>query len=230
MKLGLLQCDHVLDQFRHIDGDYDAMFARWLPGEWRVYDVARQHLPGNLDECDLWVGTGSKASVYDDEPWIHLYAALVRRLHDSRKPFLGVCFGHQMMGHALGGRVAKSSRGWGVGMHQFVVHQTEPWMMPPLQSVSVLMSCQDQVEDLPPGAVALAGDDHCPAGIFRVGRMLGIQGHPEWTPAYAAALLAHRAQRIGEERAAAARATLDQPAHCAEFANWVRRFVSNSDL
>ena len=229
MKFGLLQCDHVLDQFRPIAGDYDEMFARWLPGAWRVYDVAAQQLPEDFDECDLWVGTGSKASVYDDDPWIHAYAAWVRRAYEARAPFLGVCFGHQMMGHALGGRVAKSWRGWGVGMHEFTVHQTERWMIPPLKAVHVLMSCQDQVEELPPDAVVLAGDDHCPVGIFRVGRMLGIQGHPEWIPGYAEALLAHRAARIGEERARAARATLGQAASNTQFEQWVRRFVTDSD-
>jgi GMP synthase-like glutamine amidotransferase len=226
MNYGLLQCDHVLEQFRPIAGDYQDMFAGWLPGAWRVYDLPAGQAPTGLDECDAYVTTGSRFSVYDDEPWIHAFAALVRRIHAAGKPFLGVCFGHQMMGHALGGRVEKSSRGWGVGVHRFQVHHAEPWMQPPAPSFHVLMSCQDQVSILPPGATVLAGDDHCPVGMFRLGSLLGIQGHPEWSPAYAEALLRHRRDRIGPAVVDAALASLSQPLDGTLLRDWTERFLT----
>lgn len=219
MTVGLLQCDHVAGEFLHIAGDLDAMFQRWLPADWRVYDLTAGHCPAP-HECDAWVATGSRFSVYDDVPWINAFAQLVREIHAARRPFLGVCFGHQMMAHALGGKVARSPRGWGVGVHTFAVHQREPWMEPPLESVSVLMSCQDQVEDLPPDSVVLASNDHCPVAMYCYGTLLGIQGHPEWDPSYAAALLEARRQRIGAERADAAAATLATPRHSKELARW----------
>lgn len=226
MKLGLLQCDHSADSVRPIAGDYDDMFANWLPAEWRVYDLTIGEQPGILDECDAYVATGSKASVYDDEPWIHQFAALTRRIRAEEKPFLGVCFGHQMMGHALGGRVAKSPNGWGVGVHTFEITKTEPWMQPSANSINLLMSCQDQVLELPPGAEVLAGNAHCPVGLFRVGRMLGIQGHPEFSPAYAKALLRPRRERIGPDTVDAALATLNRPLDAALIAGWVRAFFA----
>ncbi len=227
MKLGLLQCDHVDEAFHGIAGDYNDMFARWLPADWRVYDLPAGESPRSLGECDAWVSTGSYLSVYDDVPWIHNFAAVVRALHAERRPFLGVCFGHQMMGHALGGRVAKSPRGWGNGVHEFRVHQTEPWMRPPLESVNLLMSCRDQVEQLPPGAQVLAGDAHCPVGIFRLGTLLGIQGHPEWSREYAEALLLSRHDRIGADLVAQARATLHQPTEASELAAWTSRYFED---
>jgi GMP synthase-like glutamine amidotransferase len=223
--IGLLQCDHVADRFRSVSGDYDAMFREWLPGEWRAYDITALESPACIDECDAYVTTGSRASVYDDQPWIHFLADLVRRIDSADIPFLGMCFGHQMMAHALGGRVARSSKGWAVGVHEFSVTTRESWMDPPLETFSVLMSCQDQVEELPRDAVVLASNAHCPVGLFRIRNMLGLQGHPEFPPAYAEALLKHRAAIIGKERVDAALATLARPVNRSELSSWASRFL-----
>jgi GMP synthase-like glutamine amidotransferase len=226
MKLGLLQCDHVQEALQPEFGDYDGMFQRWLPGDWRVYDLTKGERPAEMDECDAYITTGSKASVYDDELWVNGFAQLVRDIHAANKPFLGVCFGHQMMAHALGGAVAKSPKGWGIGIHEFRVVHKEAWMQPPLENVRVLMSCQDQVEQLPPGAKVLAGNEFCPVGIYQVGNMLGVQGHPEFTVEYSEALMLKRVDRIGAEKVAAAQATLRLGAHSAEFAKWALAFLA----
>jgi GMP synthase-like glutamine amidotransferase len=227
MKVGLLQCDHVAPELRRIAGDYDAMFRAWLPVDWRVFDLTQGDVP-EAGACDAWVITGSRFSVYDDVPWIHKLAGLVRDIHTLGWPLVGVCFGHQMIAHALGGRVAKTSRGWSVGVHEFRVTRHEAWMDPPLETVSLLMSCQDQVEELPPGAAVLAASDQCPVAIFRVRSLLGIQGHPEWGLDYAAGLLSLRAERVGAERVEAARASFTRDRNSAELSRWAMNWISGA--
>ena len=225
MTYGLLQCDHVDGANRHLAGDYLDMFSAWLPGDWRVFDLTAEDFPAP-DACDAWVATGSRHSVNDDIPWIHRFADLVRAIDAARAPFAGVCFGHQMMGHALGGRVSKSPRGWGIGVQTFHVHQAEPWMDPPLSTVNLFMSCQDQVEALPPGATVIASNVHCPVALFRHNSLLGIQGHPEWRMPYARALLDQRTPRLGQAYASHALGTLDRVRHSSEVAHWVRNWFA----
>jgi GMP synthase-like glutamine amidotransferase len=217
MKVGLLVCDP--------GRGFESLYRAWLQTEFTEYDLHQGERPRALDECDAYIATGSKSSVYDDEPWIHQFAALTREIHAANKPFVGVCFGHQMMGHALGGRVARSPNGWGIGVHSFEIHQTQQWMRPAAASVNLIMSCQDQILALPPGTEVLAGNAHCPAGIVQMGRMLGIQGHPEFTAEYARELLLLRRDRIGPESTDQALATLSQPLDGPLLAEWVRNFI-----
>lgn len=231
MTIGLLLCDHVAQPLQSIAGDYDVMFRNWLSpafpdADWRIYDLPAGQLPADLFECDFYVTTGSKASVYEHEAWILVFADLVRAISQAELPMVGVCFGHQMIAHALRGRTAKSQRGWGIGVHTFQVSTPQPWMQPAARQFSLLMSCQDQVEVLPPGSVVLASSAHCPVALYQTGTMLGIQGHPEWTPAYAQALLNLRRERIGSALVEAAEQTLAAPLSGKLLASWVKNWLS----
>ena len=112
-----------------------------------------------------------------------------------------------------------------MGIHRFPVLRQAPWMQPPLASFGVVMSCQDQVTELPPGATLLAGTAECPVGMFQVGRMLAIQGHPEYTPEYARAQMESRRERIGAATVEAGLATLSDARHSVELGAWIRRFL-----
>lgn len=228
MKVGLLQCDHIADRFRPITGgDYDHLFRRLLPDlEWVVYDVVNNVFPGAIDECDAYICSGSVHSVYEDIPWILRLKSLVRQLYDHQKLFIGVCFGHQMMAEALGGKVGKADGGWCVGVHTFEVIEREDWMVPFQPKFNMLMSCQDQVLTLPPESTVLARTADCPVGLFRVGeRMLGMQAHPEFTKAYARALMEGRRERIGADRVEAGLGTLALGLDSDDISNWLLEFL-----
>jgi GMP synthase-like glutamine amidotransferase len=235
MRIGLLECDHVDEHNLSVAGDYGDMFASLLRRaaphvELRHYDVSGAgELPATTDECDAWLCTGSRRSVYDDVDWIRDLAGFVREVHASRSPFVGVCFGHQLIAHALGGRTERSAEGWGVGAHELDLVRREPWMQPVVDRPTLLFMHQDQVRRVPDGSVVLACALHCEIAAFRVGNtMLGIQAHPEFRPGYLAALLDDRLDRIGSEATARARQSLDRPTDDDAVARWIVRFLEQA--
>jgi len=220
VRLGLLVCDHVDDRFLGIDGDYDAMFAELLPWADLVpYDAVNDVLPASPDECDGWVVTGSRYSVYDRMPWLDRLHGFVRDIRTAGAPYLGICFGHQLLAHAVGGRTTKADVGWGVGAHDM---KTGVDGLP--DSLRLLYLHQDQVVEVPDGGVVLASADHCPVAALQVDeQMLGIQAHPEFSADYLAALLHAREERIGQDVVDAALRSLDAPRDEAVVAGWLRR-------
>ncbi len=233
MTFGLLQCDHVQPEFLGIAGDYDAMFRALFAAhapevKLRVFDLRAGDFPENPSLCDAWITSGSAASVYEDEAWLHRFAALVRDIRAAGTPYIGICFGHQMLAHALGGRVACSPRGWGVGAKEVKLSaQNRPaWIDPPLDSYRLLLSHQDQVEELPPGGRTLGGNAHCPNSMIAVGSsMIGFQGHPEYPAGYAKALMLSRRDRIPPAIIDAALPTFDTPPDTAAVMSWILRFA-----
>ncbi|MDH4119756.1 MAG: gamma-glutamyl-gamma-aminobutyrate hydrolase family protein [Acidimicrobiia bacterium] len=234
MRLGLLVCDHVHPDLRSIAGDYNDMFAELFSAfgdlDLVEYDLTESRFPSSVRECDAWITTGSKRSVYENEGWIHGLADLVREFARSDVPFVGVCFGHQMMAHALGGEVRRSPNGWGVGSKVVHVPRSEPWMEVEGWrggSFRVLNSHADQVDKLPRGAEVLGSNEHCPVSVMRLGpRMLGIQGHPEFVPEYSRRLMeVRRGRLIPETVVDAGLASLDDPPDQALLARWIVGFV-----
>jgi GMP synthase-like glutamine amidotransferase len=236
MKIGLLECDHVLDRFRHIAGDYREMFAalfdRHAPQiALQSFDVCNGEFPPSLDACDAYLTTGSRFSAYDDVDWIHTLKNFMRRIQEAKKPFVGVCFGHQILAEALGGKVSRAETGWGVGARSVEIIKTESWMLPMRSICALQYMHQDQVERLPEDGVVIGRSNHCPVAMFRVGdSMLGIQAHPEFPKAYSEALLLDRVERIGEERVKAALASLDQPTDESVVAKWIVEFLEGQNL
>jgi len=226
MKIAFLNCDHVNEDLRHIQGDYLDMFEELLPrAKFQVFGVSQGHFPEGAGGFDVYLVNGSRRSVYDDVDWIHELKRFVREIQAAGKKFLGVCFGHQLLAEALGGKVAKSANGWCVGVQEFNVLSKEKWMKPPLENLNLLMMCQDQVQVLPPGGVVLAKTGTCPIAMFRVGQqMLGIQGHPEFSKAYDRALMAARIDRMGEETVRQGLVSLEKPVDLEIIQSWLEHF------
>jgi GMP synthase-like glutamine amidotransferase len=204
-------------------GRYPAMFERLLGIEATSYDVAAGELPPDVGRHAAYLVTGSPAGVYEDLPWIAKLATFLRAAK-GRAKLVGICFGHQIMAEAFGGRVEKSAKGWGVGLHSYPIVQREPWMdAAPL--VSAPASHQDQIVQPPPGADVIASSLFTPyAGLaWRDRNAISFQFHPEMSPAFARALYDSRRDRIPDVDVAIA--SLDVPNDNAKVGAWIRRFL-----
>jgi GMP synthase-like glutamine amidotransferase len=232
MKAGLLLCDEVPAALQQYGGTYLEMFQKLFPElDFRPFHLLKYEFPKDLHECEVYMTTGSRYSVYDQVDWIDRLQQFVRLLYQSDKPFVGVCFGHQMIGQALGGEVRKSSKGWCIGLHSFKINHSKDWMDPHQAEIRLLMSCQDQITTLPDGAEVLASSEDCPYALIQVGcHTLGIQAHPEHTASFNQALFESRIDRIGEDKVEEARDSVSNEIDRQLFAQWVMNFFENCGM
>jgi GMP synthase-like glutamine amidotransferase len=225
MRIAILETGRppagLVEQF----GDYPAMFERMLgPGfAYDRFDVAAGELPHDASDYDGYLITGSPAGVYDPLSWIEPLKDFLRKAKGRK--MVGICFGHQVMAEAFGGRVEKSDKGWGIGLQRYRIDLVEPWM-DDVSSISVPASHQDQVVGQPPNTDVIASSPFAPfAALAWTDRpAISVQFHPEFDPEYAKALIAARREKMPDPDGAIA--SLDQPNDNARIADWIRRFLA----
>ncbi|HEX2576549.1 MAG TPA: hypothetical protein VHK88_09390 [Aquihabitans sp.] len=226
LRIGLLQCGYVHPDLAGDFGDYPVAFGELLEPhdvELVTYDVQTGPLPDDPGAVDGWLVSGSASSAYERLPWIPPLEAFLRGLVARDAPVVAICFGHQLVAQAHGGRVERSPAGWGAGAHDYELVGTGPWgSTPDRRSVRLIASHQDQVVDLPDGDVVIARTDHCPIAGYTLGTsVLAIQAHPEFTAGLSARLTQARRDRIGDATADAALASLDAPLDRAVVGSWM---------
>ncbi len=231
MKIAILQCDNVLEKFQPQFGNYPAMVQRMFDDvvpapEFTVFNCREGQYPDDIKDYDCYITTGSKASVYDDEEWIIRLIDFVRQLDRAQCKLIGICFGHQLIAMARGGKVEKSSKGWGVGIASNEMVNTPQWMEEVPDRLKILVSHQDQISVLPEGAQVLARTDFCPYFMLQWGdHFLSVQGHPEWRNEYSSTLINDRRAIIPADTVEAGLKSLEQQPDNALFTRWIMRFV-----
>ncbi len=228
-RIGILRMTELPDAGLSVHGPYGVVFEMMFDGlDVELLDVPVHEggTPDSLDDADVWIVTGSPASVYDDLDWIRTAEELVREAHRTGTPLVGICFGHQLVAQALGGRVERAEVGWGLGAQVYDTIAPLPWFPEGTGGVTVLASHQDQVVEAPSGATVWSTSAYCPVAGMTIGdRIWTLQGHPEFTPELVAALYDSRRERLGDAAVERAIASLDASLANRDIARAVVRFA-----
>ncbi|ADU64044.1 MAG: glutamine amidotransferase [Pseudodesulfovibrio sp.] len=183
----VLKTGSTFDHLIPARGDFEHWTARGMglaPDQWICADVRRGDPlpdPAILTGCVI---TGSHDMVTDDADWMLTTGRWLAGAVDAGLPMLGICFGHQLMAHALGGRADYHPDGPEIGtVPVTLTHEAarDPLFssLPPVFAAHVTHSQTASV--LPPACVVLAASDHDRHQAFRLGRHAwGVQFHPEF--------------------------------------------------
>ncbi|AUF97420.1 amidotransferase [Pseudomonas sp. 02C 26] len=235
LRICILETDvlrpELTAQYQGYGRMFEQLFLRQSvnQAEFRVYNVMNGDYPPEGERFDAYLVTGSKADSFGDDPWIQTLKAYLLKLYERGDKLLGVCFGHQLLALVLGGKAERADRGWGVGVHRYTLAAHAPWMDPQVTELTLLISHQDQVTQLPKGATVIASSDFCPNAAYHVGdQVLCFQGHPEFVHDYSRALLDARQEHLGDEVYQRAIASLKLEHQGDLVGEWMLRFVAHA--
>ena len=234
MRLCIIETDRPIPAHQARFGSYADMFERWLAPALanarftRAY-VAGGEAPPDPGAVDAVLITGSRAGVHDGDGWITDLKAHLVALRAAGIPMGGICFGHQLMAEAFGGRVVRAGAGWTIGRH---LHDVRPagQALFGTRPLAALSFHQDQVVVAPLEATGVMSSPASPFGGFRYDfAALSVQVHPELEPDYVRCLLTGTAAgAFPQPLVEAALATLGPTLDAAGLARGFARFYLES--
>lgn len=202
----VLKTGTTLPELRQRRGDYEHWIVAGMGLSLDAVDVVPVYEGAEPPTPERPVGvvvTGSSAMVSDREPWSESAAGWLKAVVAAGTPVLAICYGHQLLAHALGGRVAPNPRGreiGTVGIEPLAATDGDPLLGPLPGRAWMQATHVESVLELPPGAVRLAENAADPNHAFRVGeRAWGVQFHPEFDADVMAAYLSARREIIRSE-------------------------------
>lgn len=190
MKIGILQTGIAPEELVVSHGEYPKIFENFLGGRgftFQAFNILQHEFPTSIDDADGWLITGSKHGVYEKHDWIAPLEDFIRAIYAAGNPLVGVCFGHQLIAQALGGKVEKYHDGWSVGHAEYEMEDCEN---------PVLLNAwhQDQVVELPKDARVIGSSAFCKYAMLAYGdKVLTVQPHPEFSDHFIEGLIKYRA-------------------------------------
>lgn len=234
MKLNILLCDEFPGYLPEYIPSYVSMFTKLFdslgkPMEYKVFRTLEGELPDidKLDNDAVYLIPGCNLGAYDDIDWIKALLDWTRKAFDKGAKLMGVCFGHQLIAQALGGKVERSPKGWGIGLRESNIVDDEALKYFPEGKLRLLYNHHDQVVKLPEGATLISTSDFCPIESYRIGsQVMCFQGHPEYVAAYERHLLTDFADDEPLDTCKQAMNSLDGEPHQGRIvAKWVSEFI-----
>ncbi|QCD84191.1 GMP synthase [Vigna unguiculata] len=190
MRFAVLMCAEDSEYVKQVYGGYSGVFVKMLAEEgetWDVYKVARGEFPEDDDLVlyDGFVITGSCSDAHGNDKWVRDLLDLLNKLHSMNKKLLGICFGHQILGRALGGKVTRSPTGWDIGVRTVTFSPSWAFSLSSLDlppGLSIIKCHRDEIRELPEKAEVIAWSEKTGIEMFKCGdHVMGIQGHPEYS-------------------------------------------------
>jgi GMP synthase (glutamine-hydrolysing) len=183
----IVKAGSTLPELRARRGDYENWIAAGLALGPQELRVAKVYADDVLPPAESFAGvviTGSSAMVSRREPWSERTAGWLADVARSGTPTLGICYGHQLLAHALGGRVGRNPRGREIGTVEIALHaeaRGDALFAELPASLRMQSTHVESVLELPAGARLLASSAGDPHQAFAWGeRAWGVQFHPEF--------------------------------------------------
>lgn len=197
LRIAILECDTPLDIVKAKYGSYGTIFTTLLkagadsldfPGlssttglEISTFDVVQEQAYPTLEDIDAVLLTGSKFNAHDNDPWILKLVAFTEEILKQRRVrIIGVCFGQQIVGRALGAKVGLSDKGWETSVTAIDLTKKGQELFGKT-ALAIFQMHRDIVWEYPEGTEELGYTDKCAVqGFYIPKRVIAVQGHPEF--------------------------------------------------
>ncbi|OKL58165.1 hypothetical protein UA08_06519 [Talaromyces atroroseus] len=195
LRIAVLECDTPVDAVKAQYGTYGDIFKRLLKSSaaalgslnfesdlmitgWDIVDGTEYP---SLDEIDAILLTGSKHDAFADIPWINTLVEYTKKAYaHDRVRIIGVCFGHQILGRALGAPVGRSDLGWELSVCDVDLTEKGKELFGK-DKLKIHQMHKDIVSAYPKEVVALGSSPRCAVqGMYAARKLIAVQGHPEF--------------------------------------------------